>query len=87
MPAQEFGLLQQRLLLGQGKAISLQTLGTYFLLKLIEFGFGDNAFVFIAVQADAIIDFVIAKHAVVSWHYATAFSLQVSHCKFAPPRR
>jgi hypothetical protein len=42
-------------------------------LELIEFGFGDNAFVFVAVQADAISNLVIAKNAVVSSHYAPIF--------------
>jgi hypothetical protein len=42
-------------------------------LKLIEFGFGNNAFVFVTVQADFLIaNLVIAKHAVVNCHYLPA---------------
>jgi hypothetical protein len=41
-------------------------------LKLLIFGFRNNALIFIAVQADAISNLVIAKHAVVNCHYLPA---------------
>jgi hypothetical protein len=71
MPAQEFGLLRQRLLLGQGKVISLRSFGNApFLLKFFVFGFGNNAFVFVTVETNFfIINLVIAKHAIVSSHF------------------
>jgi hypothetical protein len=51
----------------------LQTLGTYFLLKLLIFGLRNNAFVFVAAQADFLIaNLVIAKHAVKDCHYLPA---------------